>query len=1025
MKLINTRRIFMPLPLTLLLPLLLVIHSAFATSVALPPQKNLRPTPPPVTWQPPRLSLPPQQRASQPIQLQNLHLSSEIAGSFASTEIDMTFFNPNSQVLEGELQFPLLDGQSIVSFAMDVNGKLRDAVPVEKARGQAVFEEVIRGRIDPGLLEVTQGNNFKLRVYPIPGNGTKRVVLRINETLTSTNNQLLYRLPVGFADQERSRIGRLEIDVRVVGADAVPTLGRNPLSAKLEFSRELLRRDTTYRLHESFSDVRVDSSALEINLLRSAGSVVQTEIFEGKTYFVADVVTPTRAVSEKASTRTIPNVVGLIWDSSRSASGNDHNREFTLLDRYFQKMRDGEVRLTRIRDQAEKTETFRIRNGDWASLRAALSGTAYDGATNLGSFGSEKNVGEYLLFSDGLSNFGERPFAQISVPLYAISASLKTDPIFLRYVAERSGGRYLDLAAITAESAAQTLLTNQARVTSIDASGATELVMATPFVGNGRAEVAGVLSETSSTLNLTVRYPDGSTETIHATINRDQNTSTVAASRWATMKLATLDGEYNLNRAEIRRLGQRFRLVTRETSLIVLDRIEDYVRYEIEPPVELRAEYGRLINSRLAQQRQDKSAHLEQIYRAFLSKIDWWQHEFPKGDKYRESFDKKALRERDGETAGLARQEAPAGQLRTEAARSRAPADALSNASPPPAAPSVNRVEVTGSSSRREDMEGSRELAAKKSAQPTSTSATIRLQRWQPDAPYMARMREASKEDLYRVYLDEAAGQTSSTAFFLDAADVFFERGMNELGVRVLSNLAEMDLENRHILRVLGYRLLQAKFPTLAIPVLKKVLALSPDEPQSYRDLGLAYAANKEPQRAIDSLYEVVIRPWHNRFPEIELITLADMNAIIATSKSKLDTSRIDPRFIKNLSLDLRVVLTWDADNTDIDLWVTDPNGEKAFYGFQRTYQGGRMSQDFTGGYGPEEFSLKNAKPGKYRVEANYFGDRQQNIAGVTTIQVRFTTGFGTRNADEQIVTMRLKDRRQTVFVGEFEVKGR
>jgi Ca-activated chloride channel homolog len=243
--------------------------------------------------------------------------------------------------------------------------------------------------------------------------------------------------------------------------------------------------------------------------------------------------------------------------------------------------------------------------------------------------------------------------------------------------------------------------------------------------------------------------------------------------------------------------------------------------------------------------------------------------------------------------------------------------------------------------------------------------------------------------------------------------------------VRVLSNLAEMDLENRHILRVLGARLMQARQPQLAIPILKKVLALSPNEPQSYRDLGLAYAANKEPQKAIDTLYEVVIRPWHNRFPEIELISLADMNAIIATSQTKLDVSRIDSRLIQNLSLDLRVVLTWDADNTDIDLWVTDPNGETANYRNQMSYQGGRMSQDFTGGYGPEEFSLKHAKPGKYRIEAQYYGDRRQNVTGATTIQVRLTKGFGTRRGEEEIVTMRLKDRSEMVFVGEFEVKGR
>ena len=139
---------------------------------------------------------------------------------------------------------------------------------------------------------------------------------------------------------------------------------------------------------------------------------------------------------------------------------------------------------------------------------------------------------------------------------------------------------------------------------------------------------------------------------------------------------------------------------------------------------------------------------------------------------------------------------------------------------------------------------------------------------------------------------------------------------------------------------------------------------------------------------------------------------------------AKLDLARLDPRLVRNLPLDVRAVLAWDADNTDIDLHVTDPNGDTAFYGNPRTFQGGRMSADFTGGYGPEEFSLKSAKPGKYRVEAQFYGHRQQVVAGATTLMLKLTTRFGTANAREQLVTLRLKDAGSKVLVGEFEVGG-
>lgn len=131
----------------------------------------------------------------------------------------------------------------------------------------------------------------------------------------------------------------------------------------------------------------------------------------------------------------------------------------------------------------------------------------------------------------------------------------------------------------------------------------------------------------------------------------------------------------------------------------------------------------------------------------------------------------------------------------------------------------------------------------------------------------------------------------------------------------------------------------------------------------------------------------------------------------------------MDDRLLKNLPLDLRVVLAWDADNTDIDLWVTDPNAEKSYYGNRLTFQGGRMSADFTGGYGPEEFSLKVAKPGKYTIEAQFYGHRQQVVAAATTLSLRLSTRFGTIDQSDKAITLRLSGQSEIVRIGEFEVK--
>jgi uncharacterized protein YfaP (DUF2135 family) len=80
------------------------------------------------------------------------------------------------------------------------------------------------------------------------------------------------------------------------------------------------------------------------------------------------------------------------------------------------------------------------------------------------------------------------------------------------------------------------------------------------------------------------------------------------------------------------------------------------------------------------------------------------------------------------------------------------------------------------------------------------------------------------------------------------------------------------------------------------------------------------------------------------------------------------------------------------------------------------------MSQDATGGYGPEEFVLRDAKPGRYTVQAQFYGHRQQVVAPATTLMMRLTTGFGRADQKDEMATLRLAGQSQMVTVGSFEV---
>lgn len=195
------------------------------------------------------------------------------------------------------------------------------------------------------------------------------------------------------------------------------------------------------------------------------------------------------------------------------------------------------------------------------------------------------------------------------------------------------------------------------------------------------------------------------------------------------------------------------------------------------------------------------------------------------------------------------------------------------------------------------------------------------------------------------------------------------------------------------------------------------------EEPQSYRDLGLAYAQAKKYQESIASLYSLATRPWDGRFPEVELIALNEMNRVISENAQRVSTSAIDSRLLAAMPVDVRIVLSWDADNCDIDLWVIDPHNEKCMYNNQNTNIGGHLSHDLTGGYGPEEFLLKKALPGDYKVKVNYFGDRQQRVTGSTTVYVDMYTNYGKPNEKKQSTILKLDRTKDVIDVGSLTFK--
>ncbi|MEZ4383800.1 MAG: VIT domain-containing protein, partial [Nannocystaceae bacterium] len=151
-----------------------------------------------------------------PLPIRRLDVDVVIEDGVARTTLDSTFFNPAQLTLEGFYSFPLPSDAAISRLAMYVDGALMEGGIVERQRGRTIFESIVYQRRDPALLEQMAGNEFRVRVFPLPGRQQKRLFLSYVEPLDELYGAQSLRVPLPELDQP---VGAVNISVRVKGAD--------------------------------------------------------------------------------------------------------------------------------------------------------------------------------------------------------------------------------------------------------------------------------------------------------------------------------------------------------------------------------------------------------------------------------------------------------------------------------------------------------------------------------------------------------------------------------------------------------------------------------------------------------------------------------------------------------------------------------------------------------------------------------------------------------------------------------------
>lgn len=929
-----------------------------------------------------------------PMRLDELKIDIKVVGQIAVTTLDMTYFNSNSRTMEGEFNFPLAEGQTISRFSLDINGSMREGVVVEKEQGRRTFEAIARRKVDPGLLEMTAGNNFRARVSPLPANGSRRIILSFEQELTDKGKYDLFLLPLQINESVKKFTLHAEVLKNQVNIDTennelstltfnkwndsyVSNLVLENFKPDKQIALMLPHQIDSFQVFTATKNNNSDSSYFYITL--------RPKLFE--------------------EVKELPKRITLLWDNSNSSHDRNIEKELTILDGYIKKIGSLSIELVPFNIEVGKATTFDVIKGNWDNLKSALNAIVYDGGTSFGCIDFSKfTSNEILLFSDGISNFSNSEPTFSSIPVITVNSSNSADHSFLSYIAQRSGGVYLNLGKLSSNEAIALLCNNNYHFISaqIKNGNISNVYPSMPCQFTNTLSLVGVLD--GKTASILLNFGFGTTiiyskQVVISAGNLEE--PDMLRRIWAEKKITELNFNAEKNKDEITRTGKEFGIVTQNTSLIVLENLNDYLQYQIEPPKEMQEEYYKLKFANEKEVNNNMQSHFENIVKLFEEQSKWWNTNYPLLPEKPVSMNKSRNQS--------VRYVAPVvvDSVREEVQMTIVSEVALNESE------EVEMVIVSDAVSSDNVSEERIEI------QKTEVKSDIQLNAWDPQTPYLKVLQYSTRGDEYKTYLKLKTEYGSTPAFYIDATDFFSKLGEKDTALRILSNLAELKLESPQLLRILGKKLLILNRNAEAVQVFEKVLKIKGEEPQSYRDLGLAYEANGNSQLAIDTLYEIVKRKWDSRFPGIEIIVLNEINNIIATHQ-KLDYSFIDKRLLKKEPVDIRVVLSWDTDNCDMDLWVTDPKGEKCYYSNKLTRLGGKISNDFTQGYGPEEFMIKKAVNGEYFVQSNYYGTSSQSLLAPVNLSLMFITNYGKPNQKKKEVNIRLENQKDVIDVGKF-----
>ena len=700
-------------------------------------------------------------------------------------------------------------------------------------------------------------------------------------------------------------------------------------------------------------------------------------------------------ISLATASQNTPKNVTLLWDASYSMVDRNLSIDLQYLDSYFKKNPEVSLTLITFSNEIILDQLYNITNANWSALEKELQNTIYDGATNYEKIDIVESD-QVLIFTDG--NSFHSKFPKISSQLTVISSGTSINREFLKQIAQKSNGDFVDLKAqykidpLNSES-----LTIQGKVTDLNGnlpnvtviSKANNIITATSVTDSlGNYEIMAKQSD-----SLEFRYLGKQTVLTNVPFNSIKN-------------IYMYDQDEVLDEFTIENSDKE--MVNTGNGLVDKERLGYSVRSisgNSITPVNTDAR-GAVIG---------KFAGLEVSNREQLSQfLGRGRNTTILGNQYGLIvLDGVPIQQSNSATGFISK----TNFINPENIESITYLKGL-------AATNIYGSQGSNGVLLIKSKTGSSSFKKKKRKKIGNTPY------YQEDAattnsietPYLKEIIQTSSiNSAYNVYLKQRKSYGKDINFFFDMASYFHNWNNPYMVRRILSNVTEIiKPTNLQLLKALAYKYDEFEMFDKSVELYEKIRRLQPKDSQAYRNLALSHQNNNEFRKARD-IYMKIINDQYDQvssFSEIRKTINTEFKNLASLNKSSSIVNDIPDFYKKKLEYHRRIVFEWSDYDAEFDLQIVNPQKRYFTWSHTSNSEPARMNKEQEYGYGLEEFFITSKDVGEWIFNITYFGKNLGDNSDPTYLKITVFDNYGKEIQSEKIKTIYLNlfNKKQTVL---------